>query len=101
MLYYVAHCYGGKAENLDRARRIVHDLQTADLENAYICPLLAFSALGYKELGYDEGMALCLDLLSVCDVLLVASELSEGVKREIDFAKLIGMEVRQLEDRCI
>lgn len=76
----------------------MHDLQVGDLENAYICPLLAFSALGYNEIGYDEEMALRLDLMSVCDCLLVASDMSEGVKREIDFAHLIGMEVRRLED---
>jgi hypothetical protein len=84
---YVAHCYGGKQENIERAKKITHDLQVSDLENCYICPLTAFSHLGYKEIGYDNEMALCFDLLQVCDVLMVASEVSEGVKREIALAK--------------
>ena len=29
MLIYVSHEYGGKQENYDRAKRIVHDLQIA------------------------------------------------------------------------
>lgn len=98
MIYYVSHRYGGDIANYEHAKQITHDLQANDLENAYICPLLAFSHMGYKEIGYDEEMALCLDLLSVSDVLIVASEISEGVQKEIDFAHLVGMEVVYLEE---
>lgn len=96
-MIYVSHQYGGKSENVEKAKKITHDLQVNDCENCYICPLLTFSHLGYNEIGYDEELALCLDLLSVCDTLLVASEISEGVKREIDFARLVGMEVVYIE----
>ena len=99
MLIYVAHKFGGNIANIDKAKKITHDLQIKDLENAYICPLNTFSHLGYNEIGYDQEIDLCLDLLTVCDVLLVASEPSEGVKqREIEFAELVGMEVRYLDD---
>ena len=97
MIYYVSHAYGGDPENLEKAKKITHDLQVNDLENCYICPLNAFSHLGYKEIGYEQEMALCLDILSVSDILIVASEISEGVKREIEFAELVGMEVKYLE----
>lgn len=97
-IYYVAHKFSGKLENLQSAKRITHDLQIADLENTYICPLLAFSHLKYGEIGYDEEMENCLDLLSVCDKLIVASEISKGVAREIDFANLVDMEVEYLEN---
>ena len=36
MLIYTAHCYQGKPENMERAKKIVHDLQVADTENCYI-----------------------------------------------------------------
>lgn len=98
-LCYVAHKYGGDPYNIKVAKKITHDLQINDLQNAYICPLLAFSHLGYKEIGRDEEMELCLDILSVCDVLVVASEISEGVQMEIDFAHLVGMEVIYLEEK--
>ena len=97
MIVYVSHKFGGDPENIERAKKITHDLQVNDTENCYICPLNAFSHLEYKELGYEQEMALCLDILSVSDILIVASEISEGVKREIEFAELVGMEVKYLE----
>ena len=85
--------------NLERAKQITHDLQVNDPENCYICPLIAFSYLGYNEIGYDEEMELCIDLLSVSDVLIVASDISDGVQKEIDFAKMVGMEVIDLAEK--
>lgn len=96
MIIYVAHCYGGDPKNIERAKKITHDLQVSDLENCYVCPLNTFSHLEYGEIGFDEEMAICLDLLSVCDMLIVASEESRGVKMEIEFASLIGMEVKNV-----
>lgn len=103
MIYYVSHAYGGDPENIERAKKITHDLQVNDTENCYICPLTAFSHLGYNEIGYEEEIALCLDLLQICDKLIVASEVSHGVQIEIDLArKLLNadgepMEVEYLE----
>ena len=98
MLIYVGHCFGGKAENIEKAKKITHDLQVKDLANCYICPLLAFSHLEYGELGYDDEMELCLDILQNCEKLIVASEISKGVQMEIDFAKLVKMEVMRLDE---
>ena len=98
MTIYVSHAYGGKIENLERAKKITHDLQVNDFENCYICPLLAFSHLGYNEIGYEEEMQLCEDLLTICDKLIVASDLSEGVEREIELAEKCNMEIEYLED---
>lgn len=100
MIVYVAHRFGGDINNLERAKKITHDLQVADLENTYICPLVAFSHLEYGEIGYDNEMENCLDLLSVCDKLIVASDFltSKGVQKELDFASLVGMEVQFLEE---
>ena len=96
---YVSHRYGGDPANIERAKKITHDLQVADLDNCYICPLLTFSHLGYNEMGYDEEMELCIDLLSVSDVLIVASDISDGVQKEIDFARMVDMEVIDLADK--
>lgn len=97
MTIYVSHCYGGKEENIERAKKITHDLQINDLANTYICPLMLFSHLRYGEVGYDAEMELCLDILSNCDKLIVASDITKGVAKEIDFANLVGMEVEYLE----
>ena len=99
MVYYVAHKYGGNAQNMKRAATVTHDLQIGDKENTYFCPLVAFSHLSYGELGWEDEMALCIDMLSVCDKLIVASEISEGVSQEIEFARMVGMEVEYLENR--
>lgn len=98
MTIYVSHAYGGKIENLERAKKITHDLQVNDLENCYICPLLAFSHLVYGEVGYEQEMDLCEDLLVLCDKLIVASDLSNGVEREITLAEKCNMEIEYLED---
>ena len=98
MIVYVSHIFQGKQENLERAKKITHDLQVADLENTYICPLLAFSHLQYGEIGYEPEMDLCLDLLSIADKLIVASDISKGVQQEIDFSNLVNMEVEYLEN---
>ena len=99
IICYVSHRFSGEKSNYDRAKKITHDLQLNDPENCYICPLLAFSHLEYNEMGYDEEMALCIDLLSVSDVLVVASDISDGVQKEIDYARLFGMEVIDLAEK--
>ena len=96
---YVSHKFGGDPANIERAKKITHDLQVADLDNCYICPLLAFSHLNYGEIGYEQEMEICLDLLSVCDYLIVASDVSDGVQKEIDFARMVGMEVIDLAEK--
>ena len=96
---YVAHRFGGDPANMERAKKITHDLQVSDLNNCYICPLLTFSHLKYGEIGYDEELELCLDILSVSDVLIVASDIIDGVQKEIDFARMVGMEVVDLAEK--
>lgn len=97
-MYYVSHAYGGDKENIEKAKKITHDLQVKDLENCYVCPLLMFSHLEYGEIGYENEIELCIDVLQNCDKLIVASDISKGVEKEIDFANLVGMEVEWLED---
>ena len=103
-IFYVAHEFGGKPENIEKAKKITHDLQVKDLDNTYICPLLALSHLQYGEIGYDAEMTLCFDLLQMCEKIIVASDISKGVDAEISLAeKLLNsngepMEVEYLED---
>ena len=98
MLIYVAAKYGGDPTNIERAKKITHDLQVKDLANCYICPLLTFSHLESGEIGFEAEMELCLDILSDCEKMIVASEISKGVQMEIDFAKLVKMEVMRLDE---
>ena len=99
MLLYLAHKYQGDQANMERVKKIAHDLQLKNPAHCVVCPLLNFSCIDYGEIGYDQEMEICLDLLSVCDVLIVASDISNGVQKEIDFAKMVGMEVIDLADK--
>ena len=97
MIIYVAHKANGEKVNIERAKKILCELQANDLDNTYICPLTALVHIWGTDISYQDEMELRLDLLSVSDVLLVASEITETVQREIDFANEIHMEVRWLE----
>ena len=99
IICYVAHRFSGEKSNYDRAKKITHDLQIENPKHCFICPLLSFSHLEYGEIGYEQEMKICLDLLSVCDVLIVASDISDGVQKEIDFARMVGMEVIDLAEK--
>ena len=96
---YVSHKFGGDSANMERAKKITHDLQIENPTHCFICPILAFSHLQYGEIGYDDEIELCLDLLSLCDTLVVASDVSNGVQKEIDFARMVGMEVIDLAEK--
>ena len=94
MIYFVAHKHLKDSANVKRAAKITRELQFDDPENCYICPLVMFSQLRYNaELSQKQQMDLRLDILSVCDVLLVCSDISKEVQAEIDFAESIGLEV--------
>lgn len=99
MLLYLAHKYQGDKANMERVKKIAHDLQMENPDHCIVCPLLNFSFLDYGEIGYVQEMEICLDLLSACDVLIVASDISDGVQKEIDFAKMVGMEVIDLAEK--
>ena len=96
---YVSHKFGGDTANMERAKKITHDLQIENPEHSFICPQLAFSHLQYGEIGSDNEIELCLDLLSLCDALIIASDVSDGVQKEIDFARMVGMEVIDLAEK--
>ena len=90
MLIYCAHRYGGNEKNKRSAERTIKMLQITNPDITFISPIHAFGYV-YNDLSYDEGMELCLSLLSKCNALLVIGEESKGVKLEIEFAKRNGI----------
>lgn len=98
MLIYVASRYGKDSASIERAKKITNSLQTKDLANCYVSPLLVFSHLNIREIYYDDELELRLDLLSGTDRLIIADAISEGIRAEIDFAKLVKMEVLRLDE---
>lgn len=98
MLVYVAHA-GGTEENLARAKRITRELAIFDTSNTYICPLLALSHLGEGDIGLYEESEQRIDLLSACDKLIIASEVTDEMRGEMEFAEKVHMEVALYEAR--
>ena len=86
MLIYCSHKFGGKLENAKAAETKIKKLQLADPGNTYMSPIHAFGFM-YNDMDYDVGLRLCLDLLAKCDAMIVLSEGSRGVVREIDYCK--------------
>ena len=94
---YIAHKYQGDKKNIEKVGKIAKKLQIEHPENSYFSPLHNFSFLDYDDISYEQMLEICIDWLSECDRLIVASDISKGVAREIEFAKLVGMEVEYLE----
>lgn len=78
-------------------KKITHDLQAKDLVNCYICPSCAFSHLKENEIEAEDLQELHYDLLSCVDKLIVAGEVSDKMKTDVDFASLVKMEIEYLE----
>ena len=95
---YIAHKYEGDKNNIEKVGEIARKLQIEHPENSYFSPLHNFSFLDYNDINYEQMLEICLDWLNECDKLIVASNISKGVAKEIDFANLVGMEVEFLED---
>jgi hypothetical protein len=92
MLIYVSCDWN----DTEKAKIITNELQIDDRQNCYICPILAFSHLTDKDIAEWEKMEICLDLLSVCDMLIVANENTLWESKEVEFANMVGMEVHYL-----
>ena len=91
MVYYVT------ANDPKTEKRACRKLQLESLSDCFFSPCTAFTYLAAKDVSDDEEMALRLDILSFCDVLVVVTEIDEQMRQEIEFANLIGTEVRYLE----
>ena len=87
MIYYVSST---DKENIESAMR---ELQTRDLKNCYISPLIAFSHLDSANIDSEDVAELRFDLLTCADCLIVL----DTVQEEINFAKLVKMEVMRLD----
>ena len=92
MIYYVAY----EMDDVENANKITWHLQMNDTQNCYVCPALVFSHIKGNEICADVVNDLKLDLLTVCDGLIIP----EGVNADEEerLAKLIKMEVLRLEN---
>lgn len=98
MLYYVITAHLGNDANIEKAKEITRRLQKNDMANCYVNPLIFLSHLDFNKFSKDDLMELRLDILQNCDKLIVSGEISRSVQTEIEFAKLVKMEVVRLDE---
>ena len=88
MLIYISHAYSAKEENKIEVEQIVRQLLKDHPQHTFISPIHTFGYL-YKDVEYAIGLQMCLDLLVVCDYMIVYGdwENSKGCKQEIEYAE--------------
>jgi hypothetical protein len=68
------------------------------MANCYVNPLIFLSHLDFDNFDKDDLMELRFDILQNCDRLIVSGAISDNMKSEIDFAKLVKMEVMRIDE---
>lgn len=89
MMIYVTSAQGGR-----EAFEAAHALQRRDLDNCYVF----FCSLLHGEVEEAEETELRLDLVTACDAIMVAGDIGGIVAREVELARVLGMEVMRVED---
>lgn len=92
---YLAHPYGLKKENLDRANTLEQELLAQGL--TVFNPVRYFTPYDRKY-NHAEVMKYCLDILGNCQELYIAKgwEQSKGCVMEHEFAKKWGIPITYL-----
>lgn len=84
---YVAHPYGGKAENKEKVNDIMRGLVMGDADNVYLSPIDNFGMLYFDD-EYSKGLHICLRMLDKCGQLVLCDgwETSKGCIGEWAYA---------------
>ena len=97
MTVFVAHAQ--TEDSSLRSQKIVLQLQYENPAHCFIPASIAFEHLYNGDFSQDEIFAIECDLLCNCDQLLIVSKISPIIQREIDFARMVGMEVIDLAEK--
>ena len=97
MTIFVAHQQN--EESSIRASKIITQLQIENPTHCFIPATLAFEHLYNGDFSQDDIFEIEADLLSNCDQLLIVSDISPIMQKEIDFARMVGMEVIDLAEK--
>ena len=82
-----------------RSQKIVLQLQYENPTHCFIPAAIAFEHLYNGDFSQDEIFDIEADLLMNCDQMLIVSDISPIIQREIDFARMVGMEVIDLAEK--
>ena len=82
-----------------RLSKIVLQLQMENPTHCFIPAAIAFEHLYNGDFSQDDIFDIEADLLMNCDQMLIVSDISPIMRRQIDFARIIGMEVIDLAEK--
>ena len=99
MSIYISHPYGGDAENKAKVEGIVKSLAKRFPLETHVSPIHAFGFM-YEDVPYKQGIKMCIDLLDVCDYMIVFGNYkkSKGCRIEIRHAKKHGIPTYYFHD---
>ena len=97
MTVFVAHCQ--TEDSSIRSQKIVLQLQYENPTHCFIPAAIAFEHLYNGDFSQDEIFDIEADLLMNCDQLLIVSDISPIMRRQIDYCRMVGMEVLDLAEK--
>ena len=97
MTVFVAHCQN--EESAIRSQKIVLQLQYENQTHCFIPASIAFEHLYNGDFSQDDIFDIDADLLMNCDQMLIVSEFSPIMRRQIEYCKRVGMEVVDLAEK--
>ena len=97
MTIFVAHKQNDRSTI--RSQKIVLQLQYENPTHCFIPAAIAFEHLYNGDFSQDDIFDIEADLLMNCDQLLIVSDISPIMRRQIDYCRMVGMEVVDLADK--
>ena len=82
-----------------RASKIVLQLQYENPTHCFIPASIAFEHLYNGDFSQDDIFDIEADLLMNCDQMLIVSDISPIMQRQIEYCQMVGMEVVDLAER--
>ena len=82
-----------------RLSKIVLQLQYEKPTHCFIPAAIAFEHLYNGDFSQDDIFDIEADLLMNCDQMLIVSDVSPIMRRQIDYCRMVGMEVIDLAEK--
>ena len=82
-----------------RASKIILQLQYQNPAHCFIPASIAFEHLYNGDFSQDDIFDIEADLLMNCDQMLIVSEISPIMRRQIEYCQRVGMEVVDLAEK--
>ena len=97
MTVFVAH--EQTEDSSVRASKIILQLQVENPAHCFIPAAIAFEHLYNRDFSQDDIFDIEADLLMNCDQMLIVSDISPIMQRQIDYCRMVGMEVVDLAEK--